>query len=394
MPGLHARLSPSDWSRWSTCPGAIRLTEHIVKPSSVFSAEGTGMHIIRAECLELGMDPQDFLGHKLKVEGFEFEVNEDWCRWLQPGIDWVREQPGTLFVERRVDLSDWMPGQFGTADTIIVAPDCMTVNDFKGGAGELVEAENNGQLLIYALGALATVGHKLVPTDDRDYRIRLVIDQPRAGGISIWETTLGYLLEFGEKVRERAARTYEPDAPLVASAKGCRWCPITTTCNEHARFVLDLFSSKFEDLDDADMIGAEPEFPSEVTPERRSYIIQHASMFSKWLSNLSAQALADALAGRPTPGLKAVLGRAGAREWRDEKEAATALSGLLPKDEVFESKVISPTTAEKRLKTKQWAEVEGLVTRSPAQPTLAPESDKRPAIEPVATKFDDLSIDN
>lgn len=116
MPGLHARLSPSDWSRWSTCPGAIRLTEHIVKPSSVFAAEGTGMHIIRAECLELGMDPQDFLGHKLKVEGFEFEVNEDWCRWLQPGIDWVREQPGTLFVERRVDLSDWMPGQFGTAD--------------------------------------------------------------------------------------------------------------------------------------------------------------------------------------------------------------------------------------------------------------------------------------
>lgn len=373
-----------------TCPGSIRLTENLPDTTSVFAAEGTALHQIRAECLELGLDPQDFLGQKLKVEGFEFEVTEDWPRWLQPGIDWVREQPGVLFVERKVNLSRWMPGQFGTADTIIVTPRCMTVNDFKGGAGEVVDAEENWQLLIYALGAWADIAEAMVPDAAPGYRIRLVIDQPRAGGISVWETTLGYLLEFGEKVRTAAARTYEKDAPLAASAKGCRWCAIRTECGEHARFVLDLFATKFEDLDDADMIGAAPTLPNEVTPERRSYIIQHASMFSKWLADLSAAALADALAGRPTPGLKAVLGRAGAREWRDPDEAAKALAGLLKPDQVFESKVISPTTAEKRLKTKQWEQVEGLVTRAPAQPTLAAVTDKRPAIEPVATKFDDL----
>ena len=245
MAGIHARLSPSDWSRWSACPGAIRLTENLQRSSSVFAAEGTGMHLIRAECLELGMDPSDFLGQKLRVEGFEFEVNEDWCRWLQPGLDWVREQAGVMFVEKLVDLSEWMPGQFGTADTIIVAPGCMTVNDFKGGAGEVVDAEDNGQLLIYALGAWSNFGRALVPDAGKDYRVRLVIDQPRAGGISVWETTLGYLLEFGEKARAAAARTLEPNAPLCAGAKQCRWCPAASTCNEHARFVLDLFSTKF-----------------------------------------------------------------------------------------------------------------------------------------------------
>ncbi len=352
------------------------------------------MHQIRAECLELGLDPPDFLGQTLSVEGFRFEVTEDWVLWLQPGLDWIREQKGHLEVERRVDLSRWMPGQFGTADTILVAPDCMTVNDFKGGAGELVEAVENGQILIYALGAWDNIAQHLVPDAGPDYRIRLVIDQPRAGGISVWETTLGYLLDFGEKVRFAAARTYEPDAPLHAGLKQCRWCPIKTTCNEHARFVLDLFGSKFEDIDEADMIGAPPKMPSEVTLDRRSYIIQHASMFSQWLSGLQAAALADALAGRPTPGLKAVLGRAGARQWRDEDEAAKALSGLLPKDKVFEASVISPTTAEKRMTTKQWEKVEGMVTRSPAQPTLVSDTDKRPAIEPVATKFDDVSSDN
>lgn len=390
----HARLSPSDWSRWSGCPGSIRLTEHIKKPTSIFASEGSAAHLIRAECLELGLDAQDFLGQSLKIDGFEFEVVEDWVRWLQPGIDWTREQKGDLVVEHRVDLSRWMPGQFGTADSIIVAPDCLTVADFKFGAGEVVEAEENGQLLIYALGAWDNIAEKLVPDAAPGYRIRLVIDQPRAGGISVWETTLGYLLEFGEKVRVAAARTYEKGSPLAASAKGCRWCAIRTECGEHARFVLDLFATKFEDLDEADMIGVAPTLPNEVTPERRSYIIQHASMFSKWLADLSAAALADALAGRPTPGLKAVLGRAGAREWRDPDEAAKALAGLLKPEQVFESKVISPTTAEKRLKTKQWEQVEGLVTRSPAQPTLAAITDKRPAIEPVATKFDEVSDDN
>lgn len=400
-----------------TCPGAIRLTEHIPDTTSVFAAEGTGLHQIRAECLELGLDPQDFIGQKLKVEGFEFEVTEDWARWLQPGIDWLREQPGVLFVEKRVDLTEWAPKamleggavvhdpqgnvgeprepeMYGTSDTILVTPVCMTVNDFKGGAGEVVDAEDNWQLLIYALGSWSNFGRKIVPDAGPDYRIRLVIDQPRAGGISIWETTLGYLLEFGEKVRVAAERTYDPDAPLVASAKGCRWCPIKVTCSEHARFVLDLFAMKFDDLDDADLIGALPSLPSEVTVDRRSYIIKHADMFSKWLAGLHAAALADALAGRPTPGLKAVLGRAGAREWRDDDEAAKALAKVLKPDQVFESKIISPTTAEKRLKTKQWEQVEGMVTRSPAQPTLASATDKRPAIEPVATKFDDVSDDN
>ena len=393
MSGIHA-LPPWDWSRWSACPGSVRLSGQVKKPTSVYAAEGVGLHIVRAECLETGLDAHDFLGQTLKVKGFTVEVTEDWVWWLQPGIDWLREQKGQLVVERRVDLSRWIPGQFGVADAILVTHDCMTVNDFKGGAGEVVEVKENGQLLIYALGAWEAIGPHLAPDVALDYRIRLVIDQPRAGGISVWETTLGYLLDFGEEVRRAVARTYEQDAPLHAGPKQCRWCPIKTTCNEHARFVLDLFDMNFDKLDDADLIGAAPKFRSEVTLDRRSYIIQHASMFSQWLSGLQAEALADALAGRPTPGLKAVLGRAGARQWRDEDEAAKALSGLLPKDKVFEASVISPTTAEKRMTTKQWEKVEGMVTRSPAQPTLVSDTDKRPAIEPVATKFDDVSSDN
>ena len=65
--------------------------------------------------------------------------------------------------------------------------------------------------------------------------------------------------------------------------------------------------------------------------------------------------------------------------------------------------VISPTTAEKLTKAKegdkpligprQWPKVEALVTRAAPKPSVAPESDKRPAlvIKPVADEFEDLT---
>lgn len=345
------------------------------------------MHLIRAECLELGLDVADFLGHRIKVEGDIFEVVPDWVGWLQPGIDWLRERPGELFIEHTVTLDRWMPGQFGTLDSGVFDPETVVVQDYKGGAGEKVEVKRNKQIMLYALGFWDNV----VRHQSEATRFVLSIDQPRAGGISTWETTLDELLAFGKEARKAAARTYDKDAPLHASPEACRWCAIKTTCEEHARFVLDLFGTKFEDLDADALAGAEPTLPNEVTLDRRSYIIEHAGMFSSWLNALHAEALADALAGRPTPGLKAVEGRAGARRWSDEQKAGALLKKWLGLDEAFPRSMVSPTQAEKMMKTAAWDQVKGLVTRPQPKPVLVPETDKREAIQPIHTRFEDLS---
>ena len=55
-------------------------------------------------------------------------------------------------------------------------------------------------------------------------------------------------------------------------------------------------------------------------------------------------------------------------------------------EEMYDLKLISPTNAEKLQKAavigpRQWTKVQDLIVRPDGKPTVAPESDKRPALE-------------
>ena len=78
---------------------------------------------------------------------------------------------------------------FGTADFVIVADDVMTIIDFKYGLGVLVEAENNSQMRMYALGAL-----NLFESLYEIKKVRMIIFQPRRDNISIAEISTEELL--------------------------------------------------------------------------------------------------------------------------------------------------------------------------------------------------------
>lgn len=74
-------------------------------------------------------------------------------------IDYIRDVsiklPATPFVEveKRVDFSDYVPEGFGTADCIMIQGNTLFVIDFKYGKGVPVSAEENPQMMLYALGA-------------------------------------------------------------------------------------------------------------------------------------------------------------------------------------------------------------------------------------------------
>jgi hypothetical protein len=65
---------------------------------------------------------------------------------------------------------------------------------------------------------------------------------------------------------------------------------------------------------------------------------------------------------------------------------------------MFDLKLISPTSAEKLLKTehigpRQWTRLVPLITQSDGQPSVAPEADQRPALSltAAAEDFSDLT---
>jgi hypothetical protein len=158
----HARLGPSDSSRWLNCAGAVNFTKDYPNEATEFAAEGTVAHWVREQCLDLGFEPFDFVGTKMRADGFMFEVDAEMAEHLQPGIDEIREFDGPLFVERRISLDRWMPGQFGTLDAGVAGEKLIVISDLKFGEGVPVQAVENTQQMIYALG-FGTKSHATSP---------------------------------------------------------------------------------------------------------------------------------------------------------------------------------------------------------------------------------------
>ena len=412
MPSAHARIGPSSLARVRRCPGSVRETEGVARRSTEWAAEGTVLHEIADQCLTFGLDPDHYIGLTLAADGFSFVITEDMALCMVPGLDWLREQPGLLYSETRVMLDPWLPGQFGTTDVGIYDPETetATVFDWKFGVGVPVTAPFNDQIRAYGLGFFQTV---LKPLGYTPKRWRLIIEQPRcAGGGSFgapWEISHDELLAFGADLDAIWAAVSDPNAPLKAGPKQCQFCDAKgrppapgalTGCTTYDAFHLELIDSKFDDLDEQIAEEMPLRLPSALTAARRSHLIQHAGMIEKFFAKLHEDALADAIAGNPIPGLKAVEGRRGDRKWRSDELDLLAAQGLLESvlaDKTFNRKLISPAEAEKALAPKRkspghpvtWAALQKLVTQSAGKPVLAPEDDERPALLTVDQKFDE-----
>lgn len=392
----HARVSPSGADGWWTCAGKLNAEEGLPDNSSREAAEGTAAHQISNDCLTLGMEPYDFIGSMLKVEDWTFEWTDEDAEYMVPGLDQTRDFGGHFFGEHRVDLSPIydIPDQFGTLDRAVVTDDLIVVSDLKWGRGIPVSPVANKQLQLYALGFWNDVACHLTKATD----FLIIIDQPRcSGGGGEWRTTLDALLAFGEEARIRAHRTLDPNAPRTASEKGCMWCRRREApggCATYDEFVLDMLGMQFEDIDDNAAICAPPYLSTGMTPERRSYILEHKKMIEQWLELQHANCLDDALRGLPTPGRKAVEGRHPPRKWRDPEAADGALLfsqafGLIGNR--FTQKLKSPTQVEKEIGKDTFTSSFGkLVDAGTPKPILVPEADARPALLSVDQKFEDM----
>jgi len=379
----HAQLSPSSAVRWMTCPGSVRMCEGIPDTSSDASLEGTMMHTVASHCLSRGTDAAGYVGVTDPETGLILQAEQ--AQAVQTYVDTVRDicetTGGKLLVEQR--LSIWhMTGEedaHGTADAVILTMDELIVIDAKFGRGVAVDAEENPQLMMYA--AAAYVEHELA----YDFkRVRMMIVQPRLNASPEWTIPVTELNEFMEEVQFSAELTRQPDAPLVPSAKGCQWCRAKATCPAITNRIMDDFDTVVpETADERDL----------------ARIMANADMIEKWVKAVRAEVERRLLAGEPVPGYKLVQGKKGNRQWADPDAAEETLKSMRIKhDQMYDYKLASPTSIEKLAKAgdvgpRQWAKIQDLITQSEGQPSVAPESDKRPALVTSATAsdFDDVT---
>jgi hypothetical protein len=411
--GSHSVFAPSASPMWMGCSGS--LIPNLLAPDTAGrdAAEGTVGHYVGETWLKSGKRPTHLIGTVEWVEegdwGFLIEIDEVMLDFVQQYVDWCELLPGDHYVEQRVYFSQItpIPNQGGTADHVVCRLHVMIITDLKYGKGIWVFAENNSQLLLYALGFFYEWDWLY---DFQTIVIRVA--QPRLNNFDEWTITREELLAFAEYARERAHAAWVIDAPRTPSEKACQWCNVKATCTANAKLQIDLMAAAFDDLgapvtheqmeefvDDLALTVIPQTVPIvTLSTEDLAVLYSFRKMAESWWKAVSLELFRRAQLGEPIPGQKLVESRS-RRVFRNSEAAAKELKRLgVPESRIWEKKILSPAQAEIELKKKGHRTkdlpnlLSDLVHKPVGKATLAPISDKRVALVDISgIAFEDLS---
>lgn len=359
--GRHALLSASSSHRWLNCPPSARLCEGYEDKGSEYAQEGTDAHSLCEHKLKLalGMETTD------PTENLSFyneEMEQCACDYAGYVMELVEEtkkicKDPVVLIEQRLDFSRFVAEGFGTGDCVIIADGTLYIVDYKHGKGVEVSAEENPQMMLYALGVLELFdGIYDIDT------VRMTIFQPRRENVSVCVMAKDDLLQWAYNDLMTKAKLAYDGGGEFACGEWCRFCRAKAACRKRAKYNLELAKYDFampDTLEDAEIAA----------------ILEKADELAAWAADVKEFALQQALGGVKYAGFKVVEGRSN-RKYTDEDAVVDTVkkAGYDP----YEPKLLGITAMEKLLGKKQFAKLlSGLVEKPQGKPALVPESDKR-----------------
>lgn len=402
-PKDHAKCGASNAHRWLNCTAAPNFEAQFPDgEASVYAAEGTLAHEVCEVTAQYNMgaiNKRTFNARIKKLRErdlFQEEMittADFYANFLWEKANAFPEKPYQA-QEVRVDFSDYVPEGFGTCDSIIIGGGKLHITDYKHGKGVPVSAENNPQMRLYALGALAQYG--------MFYEIETVsmaIVQPRiTEEVSEEEISAGELLAWGEQIKPIAYRAYTGEGAQFLEGPWCRFCKGKAVCRARAdnMTALEDFAgipiegklTPEEKERREDGMTAGEAFGPVLSDTEVGSLLYRAESLVHWYNDLKEYALSAILAGKEIPGWKCVEGRS-TRAWGDQEAAFKTLIGSgFDEALLYERSPKSLAQVEKMLGKKAFAEIcGGYVVKPPGKPTLAEEGDKRPPYSPAAADF-------
>lgn len=375
----HALLSASGASRWLNCTPSAKLEEaHGEKKTSVYAQEGTLAHelselYLRKDVL-MNISEDDFLIKFDEIIDNKL-FTEDMPNNVEPYVNYCTAQFAAakehnplagIALEVRLDLTEYVPESFGTADCVIIDDDVMEVIDLKYGKGVPVYATWNRQLMLYGLGAL-----RKFDTMYDISTVRLTIVQPRIDNISSFEISVTELRDWAEnELRPKAEMAFAGEGELNAG-DWCKFCGVKNRCRKLYEQTLEVAKHDFK----------EPEL---LTDEEIAELLKQAPRLTDWLNSVQEWAQTQAVEhNKAWPGFKVVAGRS-TRKWIGEDEATEAILTKCPElseEDIFNMKLKPITSIEKLLGKPRFAAIlSDVVIKPEGKPTLVPIEDKRPAL--------------
>ena len=359
----HARLSPSAAHRWARCAYAPLAEAGIPSADTAASVQGTCAHELAELCAPNNLDPTEYINQKIAG----YVVDEEMALHVQTYIDYIYSigiTSATRYYELPVRYDHVVPNGHGTCDCVIVTDDTLHIVDLKYGKGELVEARENYQLLLYAIGALAHfVGYQF-------QYVSMHIYQPRLNNTSKWTQQISDFVMWREFFANRAMATYDESPPANPSPKACRWCKAKGECAALADYLNTKTSFKGLSKEDRTL-----------SLERCAEIYNTAKLIIGFLESVGGRLQSALMTGQATPGVKLVKKKT-VRRFDEEPLLIEALEAELG-DQAYETKLVSPAKAEKIMGKKRF-KAQGFtsyIKESPTELTIAPEDDRRKAVK-------------
>lgn len=383
----HSEYSPSGSKRWINCTASIEFIKTAKKipsrPSS-YANEGTAAHLLGAHCLENGLEPESCVGHKFN----DIVADKEMVKHVKTYTDYVNNSvlwDSVLWIENILPLDFLEQGSFGTADAVIVSDTFIEIIDLKYGQGVIVEAEENTQLMIYALGVLHHLKINDIHFEDHN-EIKLTIVQPRGrhekGPIRSWKVSVKALKEFLHTVKSAIKESKSDNAQFRPNEEICKWCEAKPICRAYSEFCLDLAKLEFADLVD-NTTNFEKKLPksNELSVEEMSLVLKHSKAILQWIDSIECAATSMIRNGTEFPNYKLVYGRSN-RAWSNSKEFFERLVNYgTDEDRLYTKKLISPSQAEKELTKNELELVKDLIIKPVGKISLAHISDVRPSID-------------
>lgn len=401
MPDKHAILSPSAAHRWLHCTPAPRVEAEFPETTSEYAEEGRLAHSVCELAAKKKFTVMNNRTYNSRLKRLKADPKWD-DEMLSTAATYVEhltehamrfEHAPYVALEVQVDITDYAPEAFGTCDCVMIGGDELIITDYKHGKGVPVSAQDNPQMLLYALGAL-----KLYRPiyGDMIRRVSTYIDQPRLGSYDGASMTVEELLAWGESIKPKAAAAFMGTGEF-APGEWCRFCRAKAKCRARANQ-----NTALEDFKDCIPLGRSIPVQAEydatgfkpsncLTDEEIGALLVRAEGLVAWYNDLKEYALAACLNGKTIPGWKAVEGRS-TRAWTDQDAALEALmAGGVEEAIIYDRVPKTLAQLEKVIGKQRFGElVGGMITKSPGKPALAAESDKRPAYNGAAADFSEV----
>lgn len=373
----HAVLSASGSHRWLNCLPSARLEREFENSESNAAAEGTAAHALCEHKLKKALHMRS----KRPVSVYnsdEMEEHSDaYVEFVMEQLELARQSctDPLILIEQRLDFSCYVPQGFGTGDCIIIGDKKLHIIDFKYGMGVLVDAVDNPQMKLYALGALE-IYDSLYDIEE----VSMTIFQPRRENVSTWTIPVKELKDWAEnELKPKAKKAYEGEGDYLPG-EWCTFCRAAVKCRARAEEKLKLAQMEFK-------------LPPLLTDSEIEEVLSKLSDLTKWANEIISYATDAAVNhGKEWHGFKVVEGRS-IRKYKDEEAVAEAAKANGYKD-IYRQSLITLTEMQKLMGKSKFQEIlGGLIHKPPGKPTLVPLSDKRPAmnISNVKNEFNEIT---